>query len=154
MKPEADLTVNMDRKCERCGKPGVAYTKGMNEQAGKYCLKCTAIIMGERMAHQKEAENKKPTKYEIMNGAPEKDPGTEQWMGRVVGVNFKNKKVGAGDGAVEVPTAFITLESGVYPGLADHLTGLLKETVYFTIQKVQPELPGLEEKAPGKPCTR
>jgi hypothetical protein len=76
----------------------------------------------------------------------------EQWMGRVVGVNFKNKKVGSGDAAIEVPTAFITLESWVYPGLADHLTGLLKETVYFTIQKVQVEMPGLEEAkkpAPG-----
>jgi hypothetical protein len=45
---EADLTINMDRKCKRCGKPGVAHTKN-TEGEGRYCLGCNAKIMEERM---------------------------------------------------------------------------------------------------------
>jgi len=137
-----DIDINMDRKCQRCGKPGVVHTKNM-EGDGRYCLGCSAKIIEERMKGNKV-------------GALVPD---EKWSGRVRGVNFKTVTVGSGEKAMDVPMAYITLEAGVYPGLADHLTRLLKETVYFSIQKVQVEMPGLEEakkpasedkKGPGK----
>ena len=132
MPGEADLTINMDRKCQGCGKPGVAHTKNM-EGDGRYCLGCSAKIMEERM----DKDRLKP-------GRPkEEEVPMNPYSGRVRGVNFKTVSVGSGEKAVDVPMAYITLEAGVYPGLADHLTGLLKETVYFTIQKVQVEMPWL-----------
>jgi DNA-directed RNA polymerase subunit RPC12/RpoP len=54
-----DLEINMDRKCKRCGKPGVAHTKTM-EGDGKYCLTCSTKIMEERMSTKKSPKVESP----------------------------------------------------------------------------------------------